>query len=128
MKKTYIRKMPRDWFLRTPGIRRFMARELTCVFILAYLISLLYFFCYMSKGVEQFKTFMETMKSPGFLAFHGIVLLGAAYHSITWFNVTPQAMPVRIGENRLPDFLCAFLMGYLPWLVVSGIVLYFTLR
>ena len=93
-----------------------------------FMFSFLCYLCAMGKGVEEFQSFMETLKSPAFLILHGFVFLGVAYHSITWFNVTPQAMPIRIGEDRLPDLLVAILMGYLPWLVISGIVLYFILK
>jgi len=128
MKKPYHRKMPSNWYLKTPGIRRFMLRELTCVFMLIYMVSFLCFLCAMSKGADEFLTLMETLKHPALLILNGLVFIGVAYHSITWFNVTPQAMPIRIGEDRLPNLLVAILMGYLPCLVISGIVLYFTLK
>ena len=71
---------------------------------------------------------LVSMRSPVSVVFHGIVLSAALYHSITWFNLTPKVMPVRIGEDRVPGPLVAIGMGYLPWVVLSAVLLWGVLR
>jgi fumarate reductase subunit C len=46
------------------------------------------------------------------------------HNTTSWFNVTPKAMPVQIGENFLPG---AYIVGahYLAWILVSLAALYF---
>ncbi len=55
---------------------------------------------------------------------HILALAAALYHSITWFNLTPKIMPLYIGEDRVPDFWAAILMGYLPWTLITFIILW----
>ena len=52
-----------------------------------------------------------------------VILIGTLYHSVTWFAVTPKAMPVQIGENFLPGFVIAG-AHYLAWLAVSLFILF----
>ena len=50
--------------------------------------------------------------------FHVVALAFALYHTTSWFNVTPKAMPIQIGEAFLPGWV---IVGahYLGWLLVS---------
>ena len=57
----------------------------------------------------------------GLIAF-GFVL----YHSITWFNLAPKAMPVRVGGKRLPDWMVAA-PNYVAWVAMSAVVVWFLL-
>jgi len=43
------------------------------------------------------------------------------YHSITWFNLSPKAMVVRLGRFRVPDLMIAG-GNYAAWFVISGII------
>ena len=35
------------------------------------------------------------LKSPASIVFHLLALAFAIYHSVTWFNLTPKALPCR---------------------------------
>jgi len=59
---------------------------------------------------------------------HIIALLFAGYHSITWFNLPPKAMPVRMGEKKVPDILIALGGGYVPWIFITLIIWCIALR
>jgi fumarate reductase subunit C len=128
MRKPYLREISSTWYLKSAPYRWFMVREMTSVFIGAYLIFLVVLLFRLAAGAQSFERMLTTMQSPVSIVFHFIVLAAALYHSITWFNLTPKVMPVRLGEERLPDLLVAIGMGYLPWFVLSAILVWGVLR
>ncbi len=119
---------PRDWFVRKAGYRRFMVRELTSVFVGGYIVFLLVWLHQLGQGPQHYHALVETMRHPLAVMLHVLALLAALYHSITWFNLTPIVMPLRIGEDRLPNAVVAIALGYLPWVAVSGAILWGVLR
>ncbi len=128
MSGKYHRPHKWSWFLSKPAYMLFMIRELTAVFIGAYLILLLIVLGKLGGGEAAFSEWLGTMRSPLWMGFHFIALVAALWHSITWFNLTPRAMPFFIGEKRLADPLVAIGMGYGPWLVISLVILWGVLR
>jgi len=128
MRKPYVRPMPGTWYLHTWAYRLFMIREVTSVFIAAYLVFLLVWLYRLGQGPEQFEAMLRATRSPLSVVLHVLALAAALYHSCTWFNLTPKVMPVRVGEERLPDLLVAVAMGYFPWIVLSGLLVWGALR
>ena len=129
MRRPLVRPYPKDWFLRTGAYRLFMLRELTSVCIAGYLVFMLWWLYQLGKGdTESFRSLLSIAEHPVSIGLHTIALIAAAWHSITWFNLTPLVMPMRIGEDRVPNVVIAIAMGYGPWLVVSGFVLWATLH
>lgn len=129
MSKPYIRPWPTfSWFTRRPGYMLFMVRELTAVFIAIYAVSLLCFLARLGRGPDAYAELIQELKSPGWIALHIVALAAAVWHAVTWFNLTPKAMPVFFGEKRAPGPLIAIGMGYAPWLVVTAIILVLVLR
>ncbi len=128
MKPRYETPLPGSWFLQRPGYRRFMVREVTSVFITGYLVFFLLWLQSLGQGAEAFAAMIEFTRHPLSVGLHILALVGAMYHAITWFNLTPKIMPVYIGEDRLPDVWAAIVVGYLPWAVVSAVVLWGVLR
>jgi len=49
------------------------------------------------------------------------------FHTITWFNLAPSAMPVRLGGKRVPAFLVAA-PSYVMWILISAFVSWLVLR
>lgn len=120
--KPYHRPMPRDWFLMRRNYKLFIVRELTSVFIAVYLIVLLVFLASLDSR-EEFTAMLETFKSPLWWVIHAIVFIAAAWHAITWFNLTPQAMPMFIGEKKLAGPLVSIATGYVPWIILSIVIM-----
>ncbi len=116
------------WFMQRPGYIRFMIRELTAVLIGAYLIFLLVLLSKLGRGEASFTALLELCDSVWMYLLHMAALIAAVWHTITWFNATPQALPVFIGENRAPNVLVAIGMGYGPWIMVSAVILWGVLR
>ena len=123
-RKPYIRKMSKtNWFFSQPRYMRYMAREVTCIFILAYTILLIFALKNLADGPEAYAGFLEALNSPLGILFNLAALVAAVYHSTSWFNVTPQAMPVQRGEEFLPGNI---IVGahYGGWALISLIVLF----
>jgi fumarate reductase subunit C len=102
---------------------RYMAREITCIFIAIYTVILIVGLARLTQGPEAYQGFLAALRSPVSIAFHFAALLFSLYHSFTWFNLAPKAMPVRAGERVLPHGLIAG-AHYLLWLLVTIIVLW----
>ena len=100
-----------------------MAREFSCLFIAAWTLMLVCALARLSEGPQAWAAFLEGLKSPLVVAFHVVALAFAAYHSITWFNLTPKALPLQVGEEFVPD---AAISGahFGAWAVLSLAVLY----
>jgi fumarate reductase subunit C len=62
------------------------------------------------------------LKSPASIAFHVATLAFATYHSITWFNLTPKALPLQVGEQFVPDWVIAG-AHYAAWAALSVAIL-----
>ncbi|MDE3130681.1 MAG: fumarate reductase subunit C [Acidobacteriota bacterium] len=118
----YPRQRSRTWFLARWPYRLFMLRELSAVFIAAYVVVLLLLVSHVHSGRQAFKGFQATLDSPALLAFNSIVLVFALLHSATWFQAVPKALPLRRGAEKVPPQL---LIGthYLAMLAVSAIML-----
>ena len=123
MNKPYVRPLSKtSWFLTQPRYKRYMAREVTCLFIFAYTFLLIMGLKRLAEGPDAFNAFVQTLGSPLGVLFNLAVLIAAVYHSTSWFNVTPQAMPIQRGEEFVPGKI---IIGahYALWAVVSLIVL-----
>ncbi len=126
MSKPYVRPIPKTWWLKRPPYTLFMLRELSAVFVAAYAVLLLVMVYKFSQGAAAFNGLMQALKAPASLVLHGIAFLFILLHTITWFNLTPQALVVQIGENRVPGALIAG-VNYVVWIAVSAVVAWIVL-
>ncbi|HCB12370.1 MAG TPA: fumarate reductase subunit C [Gammaproteobacteria bacterium] len=123
-RKPYIREISKtNWFFSQPRYMRYMAREVTCIFILVYTILLIFALKNLAQGPEAYAGFLEALNSPLGILFNLAALVAAVYHSTSWFNVTPQAMPIQRGEEFVPGHI---IVGahYGGWAVISLIMLF----
>jgi len=127
MRRPYQRAMSSTWWLHKRNYRLFMLRELTSVFIAIYLVLFLVQLVRLSQGAEAYAAFLQQLTSPGWILFHLLAFAAALYHSITWFNLLPQVMVVRRGEERVPPALIAG-SNYLAWLAISVVIVWIVLR
>jgi fumarate reductase subunit C len=59
----------------------------------------------LSQDPEAYGEIIDFLKRPLSMVLHVIALIVAIYHSVTWFNLTPQVFVLSIGEEKLPAFL-----------------------
>lgn len=122
--KPYLRPITSEWIFRHPRYVRYMVREFSCLFIGGYTLLLVAGFKSLSDGRAAYEAFLECLRSPASIAFHVLALAFAAYHSFTWFNLTPKAMPLQLGEEFVPDAVIAG-AHLAVWGVLTLAVLYF---
>ena len=65
---------------------------------------------------------ISRLSSPASIVFHVLALGFALYHSVTWFNLTPKALPLQIGEDFVPDIVISG-AHYAGWGLLSLAVL-----
>jgi len=99
----YRRNMD-HWWRRLPFYRAYLAREASCVFVIAYALVLLAGLASLSQGRTAFDAWRTMLGSPWSIVFHGVLLVAMLYHSWTWFKVMPKTLPfLRIGGRRIDD-------------------------
>jgi len=129
MSGRYHRSHKWAWFFERPGYLRFMVRELTSFFVAGYLVVLLVTLSKLAGGGEAaLADWLASVSGPWWLTAHLVALVAAVWHAVTWFGAVPQAMPIYLGENRLPAPIAAIVMGYGPWLTVTAVIVWWVLR
>ncbi len=102
---------------------KFITRELTSLAVGYAAVFLMLQVWVLSKGQATYERFLDFLESTPMLIFHGVVLVFLLFHSVTWFNLAPKALVVRLGRKRIPDALV--LAGhYAAWLVATALVIW----
>jgi fumarate reductase subunit C len=101
-----------------------MLREFSCLFIGGWTLLMVWGLKQLADGPAAWSAFLALLKTPASIVFHVVTLAFAAYHSVTWFNLTPKALPVQLGEEFVPDWVIAG-AHFAAWGVVSAGLLYF---
>lgn len=121
--KELIRPMPTTWWLHNRHLVKFMIRELTSFFVLAFAIFLLVVLNEANHGGLEFRSFYVNVLQSGWVkAFSWISLIFVLFHSITSFNAAPTIMAPRWGEDKI-DPRVVIGANYGLWLIVSLIIL-----
>jgi succinate dehydrogenase subunit C len=107
------------WWLKQPRYIRYMMREMSAAFIGVYVLLLITALYTLSRGAAAYDTFLATVEGPVGLAFALIAIAFAIYHTYTWFQVTPRAMPLMFGSKRVPGVLIVA-AHWLGFAMVSG--------
>ncbi|MGZ8201707.1 MAG: hypothetical protein ACXW2I_00080 [Burkholderiales bacterium] len=123
-RRPFVREVSRTrWFFRHPRYMRYMAREITCIFIAVYTAILIGGVYRLAQGPGPYEQFLSALASPLSIAFHVLALIFSVYHSVTWFNLTPKALPVQVGDKTLPDAVIAG-AHYVGWAAISIALLF----
>lgn len=123
-RRPYVQEVSRTtWFFKRPRYMRYMAREVTCIFIGIYTIILLVGLARLSEGQAQYEGFLAALRQPSSIVFHVLALAFSLYNSFTWFNVAPKALPIQVGEGFMPDIVVAG-GHYVVWVLLSLFILF----
>jgi fumarate reductase subunit C len=61
------------------------------------------------------------------LALNVVSLLFVIFHAVTWFNLAPKAMVIRLRGKRVPNLAIAG-PNYFAWVAISAAVAWILLR
>ena len=117
----YRPRMSVWWWLKKPTYAKFVLRELTSVFVAFFAMLYLWQLRALAQGPAAYARFLARLKTPPFLILDVVALLFVLFHTITWFNLTPTAMVVRVKGKRVPDRIIAG-SNYVVWVLLSAIV------
>lgn len=121
-RRPYSRAIERWWWLKRPRYVAYMIRELTSLFVLFYCVLLAVGLIRLAQGPGEWDGFVAALSGPLGMLFQLLCLVSAIFHSITWFAVTPKAMPLMLrGEALPPRTIIA--AHYAVWAAVSLVVL-----
>ena len=109
------------WWLGKWAYVKFILRELSSVAVAWTVAIILFQIRALVRGPESYTRFEDRMSSPWMIAVNIIAFAFLLMHSITWFNLAPKAMVVRIRGKRLPAMLISG-PQYLAWIVISVLV------
>ena len=121
-RRPYMRKVERSWWLHHPRYVVYMIRELTSLFVGLYCALLAIGLVRLAQGQAAWDGFVAAFSSPPGVVFQLLCLAFATYHSVTWFALTPKAMPLVVKGEPVPGIV---IVGahYVAWAAVSAVVL-----
>jgi fumarate reductase subunit C len=122
--KPLVRDLPpTSWYFSHPRYLRYMAREITCIFVGAYSLYLVCMLARLSEGRDAYATFLRAMTSPMAVILSVLVLIAAVYHAVTWIGAMEKAIKIQIGEEFVDGSVIT--RGFLAvWLVLSLVILF----
>ena len=122
---TYLRPQRRyHWWLQRPNYFQYMLRELSSLFIAAFTLTMIWGIWRFSEGPDTYLLWLSNLWN-NLLWFSLVCFIFAIYHSITWFWVTPKAMPMSFKGKAIADSVIIS-AHIIAWLVVSIVVWFLT--
>ena len=109
------------WWLKRGSHFAFILRELSSIFVAWSVVFLLLLVTAVSRGENAYREFLSWTRSPGILLLNLASLFFVVFHAVTWFNLAPQAMAVRLQGKRVPGAWIAA-SNYAAWSLVSALV------
>jgi fumarate reductase subunit C len=125
--KGYRERMSTYWWMDRWPYLKFILREASSVFVAWFVLQTLLQIYALIDGPAAYADFQEFFRNPLIIVLNVISLFFVVFHAITWFNLAPKAMAVRVGGKRLPAIAIAG-PQYIAWLVVSAAVAWLLLR
>lgn len=122
-RRPYIPSMPSTWWLQRPSYLRYMLRELTCVWIGAYVVTLIIGLYRLGQGPEAWTGYLAALASTPGVVFQFLVLMFALYHMVSWFKLAPSTMPVWRNGQQVPPARIR-LIHYIVWIGVSAFIIW----
>jgi fumarate reductase subunit C len=114
------------WWLRRRSYLLFILRELSSIFVAWFVVFLLLLVHAVGRGNSEYQRFLHWASNPWVILVNVVALVFVAFHAVTWFDLTPKAMVVRLRGKRVPS---AWIAGsnYLAWAAVSALVAWLVL-
>ena len=110
------------WWTARGSYFMIFLREISSVFIAAYVVLLIILIAKVGGDQASYESYFDLFTSPGMLVLNVIAFLFSLLHSITFFNLIPKGLSVRLGEEPVPPALISG-PNYVAWGMVTVIVL-----
>jgi fumarate reductase subunit C len=125
--KTFRTRVSTYWWLGRWSYLKFILRELSSVFIAWFVILTLVQISALKRGPADYMEFQEWLRSPILVTLNALSLCFVIFHAVTWFNLAPKAMAIRMGGKRVSSLLIAA-PNYVAWLAISAAIAWLLLR
>ena len=109
------------WWLKRGAYVAFILRELSSVFVAWSVVFLLLLVAALSGGEDGYRQFLAWAGRPVVVVLNLVSLFFVVFHTITWFNLAPQAMAVRLRGRPVPGAWIAA-SNYAAWALASALV------
>ena len=125
--KSYHTRMSTYWWMARWAYLKFILREASSIFVAWTVILTLLQIRALTSGPASYVEFQELLRRPLLLWLNGVSLLFVLFHAVTWFNLAPKAMAIRVRGKRLPGLAIAG-PNYVAWVAISAGVAWILLR
>jgi fumarate reductase subunit C len=125
--RRYQPPVSRLWWLRRRSYVLFVLRELSSVFVAWFVVYLLLLVDAVHGGSGSYRRFLEWAGSPWVVVLNIVALAFVVLHAVTWFNLAPRALVIRLQGRRLPSWMVAA-GHFAAWAVASAAVAWIVLR
>ena len=123
----YRRPVPTWWWLRKRTYFVFVMRELSSIFIAWLVLYLVLLVRAVGRGEAAYDDFLDWAASPWLVALNLVAVGFVVLHTVTWFQLTPKAMVVRVGGHRVPP-AAIIASQYAGLVVLSALVVWLVTR
>src|SRR6202162_3339916 len=125
--RSYQTRVSTYWWLTRWAYLKFILREASSVFVAWIVVMTLLQIRALTRGPADYAEFQNWLRSPLMLALNAVSLFFVIFHAVTWFNLAPKAMAIRLRRKRIPGLAIAA-PNYVAWLVISAAVAWILLR
>ena len=125
--RPYPPRVSTYWWLGRWPYLKFILREVSSIFVAWFVVLTLLQISALSRGPAEYLGFEVWLRRPVVIALNAVSFFFVVFHAVTWFNLAPKAMVIRLGGKRVPSLLIAA-PNYLAWLAASAAVAWIVLR
>ncbi|MCU1334930.1 MAG: frdC [Bryobacterales bacterium] len=125
--KSYHTRISTYWWLTRWAYLKFILREASSVFVAWIVVLTLLQIRALTDGPAEYAELQKWLQSPLLLALNAVSFFFVVFHAVTWFNLAPKAMAIRVRGKRLPGLAIAA-PNYVAWAAISAAVAWILLR
>ena len=125
--KNYHPRVSTYWWLARWAYLKFILREFSSVFVAWIVVVILLQIRAVAAGPAAYLKFESWLRNPFILGLNTISFFFVVFHAVTWFNLAPKAMAVRMRGKRVPGVAIAG-SNYAAWILVSAAITWIALR
>ena len=121
MSAPYRQPVSLFWWTHRRSYLLFVLRELSSVAVAWFVVHFLLLVTAVHRGPAAYREFIEWSAGPLILLVNLVALAFVLLHAVTWFNLAPKALVVRMQGRQVPPQVVA--AGHFgAWFVASAIV------